>query len=188
MLTLLMSSCIISLHPLYDTKTMVKEIKINGRWLDQNGESPSEWVFKAKHKNDGSFTGKYQLDHTTEGYTYEYEAVLLKLGQTYYLDILVDGPVEVESGNDGPILASFIPSHNFYKIEFGPANQMKIYPFDGDRLDKLVRQRKIRIKHEMVDGTMVVTANTEDLQKFLVKYAQDKEAFDEPLFIQKTVD
>lgn len=188
MLTFLMSSCIISLHPLYDAKTMIKEVKLDGHWLGQDEKPPSKWIFKAKYKNDGSFNGKYQLDHTTDGFTYEYEAVLLKLGGTFYLDILVEGPAEVDPGDDGPILALSVPSHNFYKLEFNEVDQINIYPFDGDRLDKLVRQRKIRIKHEMVDGSMVITASTADLQKFLLKYAQDKKAFDEPLLIQKMVD
>lgn len=188
MLALMMSSCIISLHPLYDSKTMVKEMRLTGRWLDQNSESPSKWNFQAKKDNEGEFTGKYQLEHTSDGYTYEYEAVLLKLGADFYLDVLVEGMVDEKKEDQSPLLALYVPSHNFYKIEFGQTDQIKVFPFDGDRLDKLVSQRKIRIKHEMVDGTMVVTASTEDLQKFLLKYAQDKDAFDEPLLIQKTVD
>lgn len=188
MLALLMSSCIISLHPLYDVKTMVKEVKLNGNWLDENGQSPSEWLFKPKYDEDERFTGKYELLHTTDGYTYAYEAVLLKLGGNYYLDVLLDGPVGKEKEDETPMLALYVPSHNFYKIEFKQADQINIFPFDGDRLDKLVSQRKIRIKHEVVDNTMVITASTEDLQKFLRKYAQDEEAFDEPLLIKKLVD
>ena len=185
LLAFMMSSCRISLHPLYDANTIIKEEKLNGKWIDNDGKSPSEWLFEAKKNEDEAFTGLYKLLHTCEGYTYEYEAALLKLGGTTYLDILIDGPVGKDQEDEVPILAYYVPSHNFYKVEFKQDNKLNIFPFDGDRLDKLVRQRKIRIKHENVDGQMVVTASTEDLQKFILKYAQDEDAFDDPLLIEK---
>ena len=52
---------------------------------------------------------------------------------------------------------------------------MKIYFFDIEWLEQLFKQRKIRIKHEVMEEDIIVlTAPTAELQEFVRKYAEAK--------------
>ena len=51
---------------------------------------------------------------------------------------------------------------------------------DREWIEKLFDENKIRIKHEVIDGDAVLTASTDDLQKFFTKYVNDKDAFLDP--------
>lgn len=181
MLSLLLSSCIVSLHPLYDEQTKIRDWRLEGEWLEVDSEDPGRFTFSPT-----SEAGHYTLLHLEEGLTYEYEAVLLKLGDSYYLDVLSNSPAPRESNHPdaAPLLAEMIPCHNFYKLVW-EGSTFQLYPFDGDRLEKMVKNRKIRIKHEVVDGRIVITAATADLQKFFLKYASEADAFEEPLQFNK---
>jgi len=186
MLPFFLSSCIISLHPLFTSEAIIDDGRLTGIWIEQgeNQESQSSFDFKI-----GENTGHYELLHTDNGSTYTYDAVLLKLGEKYYLDVILNGelcPTSNQSKADEqyPVLAELIASHNFYKLEF-VEDQFLLYPFDGDRLEKMVKNRMIRIKHENVDGQLIITASTEELQKFFIKYADDEKAFEEPLVVKQ---
>ena len=49
---------------------------------------------------------------------------------------------------------------------------------DGGYLEKLIKNKQIRIKHEvMEDGGIFITAPTEDLQQYLIKYSDVPEAY-----------
>lgn len=214
-MTFIFSSCLISLHPLYTADTIVYDSLLKGEWVDnEDNDSPDVWIFRPKQasinmtvtKDDGStvtlrddegIDGHYELAHFSEEGQYAYDAVLLKLGKTYFLDVFPDAPIDdletfkqkektpglsfSEEDENFPILANYVATHNFYKVEFVNDKKILIYPFDGERLEDLVAQRKIRIKHESVNDNFVITASTEELQKFIIKYAEDKKTFEDPL-------
>jgi hypothetical protein len=52
--------------------------------------------------------------------------------------------------------------------------------FDPEWLTELFKENRIRIAHEIVEDQVVLTAPTEDLQSFVVKYAEDPNAFVDP--------
>ena len=49
--------------------------------------------------------------------------------------------------------------------------------FDKSFLDKLVSKNQINIRHEVIDGKNIFTASTDDLQKFIKQYGDNREAF-----------
>ena len=61
---------------------------------------------------------------------------------------------------------------------------MKISMFDPDFVGDLLEHQQIRIKHENTANGFVLTASSEELQKFAEKYADNKEAFLEPTVLQ----
>ncbi|HKK74219.1 MAG TPA: hypothetical protein VJ953_04025 [Saprospiraceae bacterium] len=210
-MTCLFSSCLISLHPLYTEETIVYEPLLAGEWLEVTDPSTtSTWIFRPKKSSIGVQTsendrmaGHYELAHFSGSSNYIYNAVLLKLGGTYFLDVFPESSIQglenylekspesagldfLKSNDEQenyPELANYVPSHNFYKVEFCEDQQVCIYPFNGDRLQELVEQRKIRIKHEQVHDNFIITASTQDLQRFIAKYAEDMANFEEPLIM-----
>ncbi len=71
---------------------------------------------------------------------------------------------------------NLIPAHTFAKVEFQD-NQLKIRSFDSDYIEGLIKSRKVRLKHEVVNETIILTASTEDLRSFILKYGDDDKLF-----------
>lgn len=213
-MTFLFSSCLISLHPLYTEDTIVYESKLAGEWQEQDTDDVGTWLFRPKLasiemtvtkddgppvtvRDDSDQKGHYELAHFSKEGNFSYDAVLLQLGSTYFLDVLPEAPIDdlnrfkkkekipglslTEEDENYPILANYVATHNFYKVEFKNDKKILIYPFDAERLEQMVDQRKIRIKHENANGSFVITASTEDLQKFIIKYAEDENTFEDPV-------
>jgi hypothetical protein len=68
--------------------------------------------------------------------------------------------------------------HSIYRIKFADNNSIDIQRLDGDYLKNLIKNKQIRIKHEeMEDGSFVITASTEELQQYLIKYSDVPEAY-----------
>ena len=74
-----------------------------------------------------------------------------------------------------PILS---PCTVFIVFDFKNNHSFDIQQLDAKYLENLIRNKKIRIKHEVTeDGGYVITAPTEELQKYIVKYSDIPEAY-----------
>lgn len=198
-------SCIPSLHPIYSTDKLVEVKELPGTWVDEasmtedgtrkkvlehqenfeltttdkNGR-PETWQF---NKQDGK---SYLLIHTDgEGNPGAFEVHIVQLGKHLFMDFYpTDLPGEkkelfdiTNSPEANSMMAwHLLPVHTFAKLEVGK-DKLKISMFDPEFLEKLLKNRQIRIKHEEVNGGFVLTAPTADLQKFAEKYAEMDEAF-----------
>lgn len=183
-----MSSCVSSLHPLYSSDTLVFRNEMLGKWVEKDGEG--EWQFEKENQDEASsyiltYTEK-ALNKKTENKS-QYSIYLVKLGDYYFLDFerLLSNE---ESDNYGGSLSPMLTTHKFAKIEVAK-DKLKLYLFDDDFLKKLFEQKKIRIKHEKLqDDSILLTASTADLQKFVQKYAAEKKAFlDELVLVKKAI-
>ena len=167
---LLMQSCIPSLHPLYTKNQLVFDESILGLWSDGPDQ---KWEFV---RGDGQ---NYNLTYTEKDKSVKYKVHLILLGDSYFLDFYLNENL------DDNFITPLIPSHSFAKI-VEEEGKLSIYFFDYEWLEKLFKQRKIRLKHEVIDdGTIVLTASTEELQKFVQKYAHEEAAFVEPSRLER---
>lgn len=191
-LMILAQSCtIFSLHPLYEENDLIEDPQLLGLWQDT--DEGDEFVSFEKIKNKrylfrymeaardtGQSVGKEKgmfFNPPRMEDTVSFEAGLLKVGDHYFLDLYP----YYEGGKDEGfyLFRNFIPTHSFLKIEWDD-QRIVFYIFESDRMKKLFEQNRIRIKHEIIDDYIVITASTQDLKRFFEKYADDKEAFDEP--------
>ena len=74
--------------------------------------------------------------------------------------------------------SNYIGGHTFAKVEFS-GGRMTISAFDGSFIENLIENKKIRLKHEVVDGDIILTASTEELRAFITKYGKKEELFDD---------
>ncbi|WP_420316372.1 hypothetical protein [Ekhidna sp.] len=117
--------------------------------------------------------GSYKLTATDEdGKKEAYVAHLVEIGNDLFMDLY---PIkEYDSKN---ISDNFFPVHTFYKVEI-TEDQFTLIHFDMDKLNKLFESNLIRLRHENVDGTILITAQPKELQKFIDKYSDDENVFD----------
>ncbi|MCO6477884.1 MAG: hypothetical protein J5I94_14735 [Phaeodactylibacter sp.] len=167
-LAALLPSCIPSLHPLYSEDTLDFREEILGEWKNDK----ETWDFS---KGDGKY---YKLVFSDEDERTEFKAHLVRLGEHYFFDFY--NTRNRCSDDDGLAIAPLLATHSFAKVVFDN-NEMKLYFFDIEWLESLFEQRKIRLRHEVMEEDIIVlTAPTAELQEFVRKYAEEEKAFLSP--------
>jgi hypothetical protein len=179
------SCTIFSLNPLYHKKDLIDEPELLGLWREE-GDGIEFWEAQGGGKEYVSFEKyedkKYIFRYMEEDEgpqdidTISYEAGLLKIGDHYFIDLYPYYDQELEEGDY--LFRGFIPTHAVLKIEWHNS-KMELYFFSYDRLEELFKQNRIRIRHQMFEDYIVITASTDELQKFIRKYADDEKAFDD---------
>ena len=111
---------------------------------------------------------------------------LASIGKNYYLDFY---PAELPSqkGVNSFYKDHFIKVHASYRIDFKDKDHFNMKRLDSDFLDKLISSNKINIRHEVVDGNIVITAPTDELQKFIIQYSDNPKAFVTEIFCERSV-
>ena len=115
-----------------------------------------------------------------------FEMGLLELDGQHFIDLFPNDDCSFFGGDDcyalENLLRNYIPAHTFMKFDFSE-DELVLTEFDNERLIKLFEQNRIRLNHEIPGEDtdyVVITASTDDLQKFIIRYANDEEAFNEP--------
>jgi len=163
-IALFMTSCVISLHPLFTNKDLVFESALVGTWIDEDGKNA--WAFQKLGDN------AYELVYTENETPAKFKAYLVRLENFLFLDIV---PEEPDTKND-LYKGHLIPAHSFGRISI-EGDLLRLATLDGDWLRDMINKKKIKIGHEWLDQTIILTAPTKDLQKFVLKYAEDSKAF-----------
>ena len=170
------SCTIFSLNPLYHDEDLMDVPELKGVWMDT--KEGDEYVSFENYEGK-KFIFRYieEHDNKVDIDTVSFEAGLLKIGDHFFIDLYPYYDADLEEADY--LFRGFIPTHTFLKIEY-EKEDLKLYIFSYDRLNELFKQNRIRIKHQMFDDYIVITASTNELQKFIEKYADDEKAFDDP--------
>ena len=164
-LLLLISGCIPSLHPLYTEEDIVFEESLLGTW----GKTPETWTFST----DDSVS--YDLTIISEEDTTYLEVHMVILNGHYFMDFYPEDNDHIDIPDH--LVLNLLAVHTFARVSFD-GYELKVRYFDPSWLDTLFEQNRIRIKHEVLDDdNIVLTAPTDELQKFVSKYADDPKAF-----------
>lgn len=182
-----LSGCTVySLHPLYSDEVLIYDPALEGSWADTDSGA---WNIRRALQPDDNKVEQQTMDERTyilsydeKGKTVELYIHLMRLGNQLFLDYYPTEDYDKAIGND-LLAGNLLPVHTFAKVEIGEG-ELKIHRFNGDWLEDLIESRRIKIAYEEVPfygGTLkVLTASTEELQKFVIKYMNEKEAFEEP--------
>jgi len=185
-----LSGCLSALHPLFTEKDLVFDPNLVGAWRVGSDED----VYTFERGTPQSFgnlpeglqrlSGKGYL-LTIEGKNAgeekaKYYAFLARIGKHLYLDYF---PTETatQKGLADFYKQGFLPMHTFYRLTPGSnSDTMTIGQFAEGYLRNLIDKKQIRIRHEVrVDGTYVITAPTEELQQYVVKYGDVDAAYED---------
>ena len=181
----LMTGCFVkSLHPFYKENEIIFKKELLGNWA---GNDSSVWKIEQGMKFTGLFKpdtpdNAYLITYTDKKGIAKFKVHLFQLGNHCFFDFY---PEEVESTND---LMAFhlVPMHTVAKVELS-MGKIVIQWYNEEWLIELFKQNKIRIAHEKIPNIegksgedniqVVLTASTNDLQKFMLKYMDDPNAF-----------
>jgi len=164
---LLIAACIPSINPFYTDKDLVFETRLIGTW-QAKADEPGVWKFEeGKDK-------AYELTVTEkEGKQGKFEAHLFKLKQEFFLDIIA---TEIGTNVSDTVTASLIPGHLLFRVpQIEP--ELKLAGFDFDWLDKHLKEHPMALAHHRENDRVVLTAETADLQSFVLKHLGEDELF-----------
>lgn len=170
---LLLGGCVVtSVHPYFTAKDVVVDELLVGNWADPgDADKPGKyWQFT---RTNGQ---AYALAIHGGDETQEYLAHLFKLKGRRFID------AEPTIRKD-----DLIPPHYLLQVHRLDSGRLTMSIMDYKWLEKLVERQPSAIEHLWVDrneaenkrGRLVLTADTSQLQKFILKYAGDTNAFSE---------
>lgn len=190
-----MTSCLVSsLHPFFKKEDKFFDTTMVGYWMD--GDSCIWTIFPnmvsrelmGPEVHDSSYVITYYEDDNKYSIL---TGTLFQLNNVNYVDFL---PASNEDHCTSD-MTSFhhVPVHTLARVQYSK-DSILIYWYGDDWLNDLFEQNRIRIKHETVNSSdydrHLLTAETEELQKFIKKYANDPKTVEdiEAIFAKGNMD
>jgi hypothetical protein len=177
-LTGIVVSCIPSLYPLYRDKDLLIDNKLEG--LYETGEN-EYWKIRRLDPDFEKLSGDWKQYNS--GFTYklsvreddkleEFALHLLDLGDDLFLDFF---PVNYDISHSF-LDMHLVPAHIFAKAELTD-QALILHFFDMEWLEELIESNRIKISYVELNYRNLLTAKTEELQKFITKFANDSTTF-----------
>lgn len=114
----------------------------------------------------------YKMTVVDDDERFVYLTHVVKIGKYYFLDLY---PLpEYSSAGFGENL---FPVHTFMKMDV-TSEKLDLTLFDLEKLSDLFKSNLVRLRHENVDGTILITAQPKEIQKFLERYSDDESVFE----------
>lgn len=185
-LLVLLSGCLTTLHPIFTEKDIVYNPKLIGTWkTDSVGgravitnlatESSVELPGNISSiSQKGYFISYFQKDGSASE---RYIAFLAQIGKHLYFDYY---PADKKTDRkiDDFFGVHFVKMHSSYRVEILKDGSFELNQLDGSYVESLINEKKFRISHETdADGNIVITASTQELQQYLIKYGDDPSAY-----------
>lgn len=162
-----------SLHPLDSDDIVAFDPELVGTWVAEDDE---EFVFTLMDTTRGT----YALLCDEGGATARFDAVLVELGGATFLDIFPEEP-QTENGFYKDHLMRV---HNILKLE-RTVDTLWVADFDAEWLATMIDKKKVVIDSVPLDGAILLTATTPNLQALVRKFAKTPEAFTEPVRLRR---
>jgi hypothetical protein len=161
----LLIGCVPSLNPLYTAETTVFRDDLVGVWKE-NSQDEEGWTFaKAEDK---SYTVTIQEKEDSS----KFEGRLVKLDDSLFLDLFPAGDAFTGTKIGDFYKASLVPGHLILKIKIGP--QLELQMLEPGRLAEHLKNNPKSLAHVFSEKErLVITASTEDLQKFFKQHAKN---------------
>lgn len=164
-----------SVHPLYSDRTSLFDPALLGTWV---AEEDDEFVFTLEDTTRGVYT----LICDESGATARFQAVLAEIDGVRFMDLFPEEP----SNDNGFYRDHLMRVHSVLKLE-RMADTLSVSDFDAEWLSTMAADKKLTIPHVSLDGAVLLTASTEELQAFVRKYAKTPEAFSEPIRLRRAL-
>jgi hypothetical protein len=177
----LLCSCVPSVNPFYTEKDVVTDPRLPGVWQEADKkDDPQVWKFEAAETN------AYQVTFTEDhGKTGVFCGHLFKLGGEHFLD-LIPANCDYATNQAGLVGVAMIPGHLLVRVSaFEPSLQLAFC--NGDWLKNFLETNSTAIAHNHEKDSLVLTADTAALQKFVLQHLGKDELFgDAGEFIRQT--
>ena len=172
--TLVIAACVPSLHPLYTVEDLLNDDSLVGAWEDK--EAGETWTISKVGQLE------YRLCQTDgDGRTGEFVLRLVKVDSKLLLDLT---PARTTFLDTDLHRGQLLPTHNFVRIEKRP-DAIEISTLEMNWLKDLIAENPTAIRHEKVNGDVVLTSSPKETQRFLKEHMATRGAFSEPTVLTR---
>ncbi len=200
-LTISFTGCLTTLYPFFTEKDVVFKPELIENWI-YTRETKKGSIFKGSilfetinhTRTTELYPGIRQI--ADKGYLVTWKdsngkstsqefVFLAKIGKYFYLDFY---PAEMENQQeiDKVFKEQFTKLHSCYRIDISNLNSFTLKRFDGDFVNELIDKKQIRMSYEK-NGRRVITASTQELQEYLVKFSDNPKAYEEAYSCTRTI-
>jgi len=174
---ILLAACVPSVNPLYTADTIAFRPELLGAWKEKP-ESEDSWTFTKSGEN--AYTVVIQDKESSSTFA----GHLVKLDDTLYLDLFPTEDVLEKAKVGGMYRVALIPGHLFAKIKLGKTLEIQMLNPDGFK--EFLSANPKAIAHAVPEpDRFVITAPTDELQKFFKKHAETRSLWGDPGVLQK---
>jgi len=160
-----------SVHPIYSgDDAPVHEPGIVGQWKADEAKE----TYAVSADGDG-YRMVVKNNDAKAPKQWEFSARLVKIGETNFVDFMAAANDRDEIDEKwGPL---FAPTHLFAGWSL-TKDTLTVRMLKADWLESALRDKRVSLAHTRLDGhTLLITAETVELQKFLKAYGGDEKAF-----------
>jgi len=171
---------VMSLQPVYTRIDLETDSRLIGQWRDEEGEvtfSFEQGTEKGKENEYKLVVKEKNGDKEVSG---EFEAHIVRLGRTCFLDIY---PQSSEGGSEFYRM-HFARAHTMARIEIGE-DSVQLEFLSAESLKTKIDEKSVDTPCAEVDGALLLTGTTEEVQEFLFSEENDDKGFVDPLRLQK---
>jgi hypothetical protein len=180
--SLMISGCddgggfVLSLEPSYTPTDLGSEQALVGAWTTAEGDATlnfeqgerQEYRVVVKEKDEGRESSA------------EFEAHLVRLGTLWFIDFLPNGKT---AGTEFYQMHLF-RAHSIARIELSQ-DTLQMAFLDATWLQKKIDEKAVGISHQKIDGMLLLTGATEEVQDLLFLHGNDDEAFPDPIHLTR---
>lgn len=174
-----LAGCLNTFYPIYHPKDIVWNENLIGNWQFENDKMQIEKITDKTilPKPLQQFQDKIMLVRMTNDESEETVddlAMLVKIGKHYFLDRFPASNAAEKNLN--PLFTSlFLRQHSIYRVDsFQTGNKLFLQRVSDTRLKEQIEQKKIKIQTIHREEGSLILATTEELQKHIIKYADDE--------------
>jgi hypothetical protein len=165
-----LTGCVPSIAPLYTDADVITDERLTGTWKEPK-PNPQIWKFRSTGGRN------YLLAHEHQGRSSEFQSRLVRLKEHLFLDLF---PVEVHAAGTELFRNHVIGAHTFYKVTV-ETDTLTLSALDPNWLRKHLVEKPQALPHVLQDpegeARLVITASTKQLQAFVIKHLNTKEAW-----------
>lgn len=181
-----LSGCLKTLHPIFTEKDLVYEPRLLGNWkTEKQGKSGRVDITNLSAEtminlpgNISSIKDKGYLITYQDGAAPErYIAFLARIGKHFYFDYF-PADKKTDEKLDDFFTAHFVKMHTSYRVDIFKDGSFELSQLDESFVTNLIKEKKTRISHETdADDNIIITASTQELQQYLIKYGDEPAAY-----------
>ena len=91
-------------------------------------------------------------------------------------DIYMDFEPHPDFRSESRFSINHIPAHTFAKVEFNE-DRLVMKSFNSEFIEELIKNKRVRLKHERIEDAIILTASTEELRGFIEKYGNESKLY-----------
>jgi len=194
---MIMQSCITSLQPLVTKNSAVTDSRLTGTWNSDGQDYTIQKVFESDFYNEQKnatmggppfkrdsilFSKSYVIHYMKNKIKYDLYGSMIQLNGEYFMNFTSANMNQDDTtGLEMEVCPTCIhQTYTIARIRFSNSNTIKLDFINGDFLYEQINAGRMKLKHETDElyDTFLITASTNEMQQFILKYGKDDRFFD----------